>query len=556
MLPLKQLLAASLMLLALGSAADGAEPLKPNIVLIMADDMGFSDIGCYGSEIATPNLDALAARGLRFTQFYNTARCSPTRASLLTGLHPHQAGMGRLVADGVRGGQVPGYLGHLNDRCVTLAEVLRPAGYRTYMAGKWHLGPGKEEHWPKQRGFDRFYGLLGGASSYLRPTKPGGLSLNNEKLPAPESADYYTSDAFTDFAMQTVREHHGDAPFFLYLAFTAPHWPLHARQEDIAKFVGKYRAGWDQLRLERHAKMKQLGIVSQAWPLSERDSGARAWEALSEEEKIRLDYRMAVYAAQVHRMDWNIGRLVATLQERGKLDNTLLIFLSDNGGCAEPYNDLGGQPQQKINDPAFSGNVSYGTGWANASNTPFRKFKSMLHEGGIATPLIVHWPAGLKTKPGSLDATPGFLTDVMPTALEVSGATYPKERNGHATFSLEGRSLRPRFTASTTPTEPRTFYWEQYGYKAIRAGDLKAVFSAQGIYDRQGRGEWELYDLAKDRTELHDLAPDRPDDLKNLIAQWEAWAARAQVFPAPGKGAQKARKKPKQPALEQGSAQN
>jgi arylsulfatase len=295
------------MLLALVSTLHGVVPSKPNIVLIMADDMGLSDIGCFGSEIPTPNLDALAAGGLRFTQFYNTARCSPTRAALLTGLHPHQTGMGRLVADGVRSGEVPGYLGFLNDRCITLAEALRPAGYRTYMAGKWHLGPGKEEHWPMQRGFDRFYGLLGGASSYF---SPGGLSLNNQKLPTPESADYYTSDAFTDFAIRTVREHEGDAPFFLYLAFTAPHWPLHAREEDIAKFVGKYRTGWDELRLDRHAKMKSLGIVSEDWPLSQRDDGARAWEALSEEEKTRLDYRMAVYAAQVHRMDWNIGRLV------------------------------------------------------------------------------------------------------------------------------------------------------------------------------------------------------------------------------------------------------
>ncbi len=512
---------------------------KPNIVLIVADDMGYSDIGCYGSEIPTPNLDALAANGLRFTQFYNTARCSPTRAALLTGLHPHQAGVGRLAEDagGAAAKHPAGYLGYLNDRCVTLAEVLRPAGYRTYMAGKWHLGMHDEARWPLQRGFDRYYGILAGAASYLRPAGMRGLTLDNQQLPPPTEPGYYTTDAFTDFAVQTVREHKGDAPFFLYLAFNSPHWPLHAREEDIAKFVGKYRAGWDALRTERHARMLSLGIVSKDWPLSPRDDGARAWDALTDEQKTRLDYRMAVYAAQVHRMDWNIGRLTAALRESGKLDNTLLVFLSDNGGCSEPFTDLGGMPQTAINDPAVSGSVSYGTGWANVSNTPFRKFKSCLNEGGIATPLIVHWPVGLTTKPGALDATPGYLTDLMPTALEVTGATYPKERHGTALSPLEGRSLVPLLHAAHPPAAPREFCWEQYGNKAIRDGDLKAVFPAPG--KTNGSGQWELYDLARDRTELHDLAAERPADLQKLIARWDAWAARAQVFPAPGAGAGK-----------------
>jgi arylsulfatase len=429
---------------------------------------------------------------------------------------------------------VEGYLGHLNDQSVTLAEALRPAGYRTYLAGKWHLGQRDPSKWPLQRGFDRFYGLLSGASSYFKPEGIRGLTLDNESLPPPTNADYYTTDAFTDFALKTIREHASDAPFFLYLSFTAPHWPLHARPDDIAKFTGRYRAGWDQLRTERHARQQQLGIVSADWPLSPRDEGARVWDELTDAQKADLDYRMAVYAAQVHRMDWNIGRLVATLRETGKLENTLLIFLSDNGGCAEPYTDLGGQPSGQINDPGVSGNVSYGTGWANASNTPFRKFKSMLHEGGIATPLIVHWPAGLKTKAGALDPTPGYLTDLMPTALELSGASYPAQRNGKPTTRLEGRSLVPILTASSNRTAaPRTFYWEQYGFKAVRTGDLKAVFSPTQIYDRRGSGQWELYDLAQDRTELRDLAAERPADLKNLIAQWDAWATRAQVFPLP-----------------------
>ncbi|MEY3895380.1 MAG: Arylsulfatase, partial [Verrucomicrobiota bacterium] len=344
---------------------------KPNIVLIMADDMGFSDIGCYGSEIPTPNLDGLAANGLRFTQFYNSARCSPTRAALLTGLHPHQAGMGRLAEEtiGVKTQGPDAYLGHLNNRSVTLAEVLRPAGYKTYMAGKWHLGQRDESKWPLQRGFDRYYGILSGAASYFKPDGLRGLTLDNQQLPAPAGPDYYTTDSFTDFAIKTVNEHQGEAPFFLYLSFNAPHWPLHARDEDIKKFIGKYRAGWDKIRSARHTKMIGQGIVKQEWPLSDRDSEARAWDNLSEQEKTDLDYRMAVYAAQIHRMDWNIGRLVATLKQRGELENTLLFFLSDNGGCAEPYTDLGGHAQSKINDPANSSSVSYGTGWANASNT-------------------------------------------------------------------------------------------------------------------------------------------------------------------------------------------
>ena len=515
---------------------------KPDIVLIVADDMGFADLGCYGSEIPTPNLDALAAGGLRFTQFYNTARCSPTRAALLTGLHPHQAGMGRL-AEEIRpaGTDNPeGYLGYLNDRCVTLAEVLRPAGYRTYMAGKWHLGSGERGRWPLQRGFDRFYGILSGATSYLRPHDPRGLTLDNEPLPAPAGADYYTTDAFTDFAMKTVREHEGDAPFFLYLAFNAPHWPLHAREEDIARFTGKYRAGWDRLRAGRHAKQLALGIVSKDWPLSARDDGARAWATLTEQQQTDLDYRMAVYAAQVHRMDWNVGRLVATLRERGKLEDTLLIFLSDNGGCSEPFTDLGGGRQADIGNPAMMGAISYGTGWANVSNTPFRKFKSTLREGGIATPLIVHWPAGLKTRPGALDATPGYLTDILPTALAVSGATYPEERLGKPLTPLEGASLLPILTASSAPATSRIFCWEQYRNKAIRIGDLKAVFSARGGANGSAPSdEWELYDIAKDRTEQHNLAAVRPEDLKRLTAKWDAWAARAQVFPLPDGGRKK-----------------
>jgi len=535
MKPLGTLLA--LIAFACGSSLAATSQLaKPNLVLILADDMGYSDLGCFGSEIPTPNLDALAAGGLRLTQFYNTARCSPTRAALQTGLHPHQAGMGRLAEEriGATAKLPAGYLGYLNNHCVTLAEVLHTAGYHTFLAGKWHLGMRDESKWPLQRGYDHFYGILTGAANYLRPSGERGLTLDNQQLPTPTNADYYTSDAFTDFAIKNVQATKPEEPFFLYLAFNAPHWPLNAKAEDVAKFVGKYRMGWDQLREERHAKQIQLGIVSKDWPLSVRDPGARAWDALTQEQKTNLDYRMAVYAAQVYRLDWNVGRLIATLSERGQLENTLIVFLSDNGACAEPYTDLGGGKQAQINNPNAFGPISYGQGWANVSDTPFRRFKSMLHEGGIAAPFIVHWPAGLKTKPGALDATPGYIADLMPTFLEVSGATYPKEYNGQAITPFIGQSLVPLFSASSPPLPPRVLYWEQYGFKAVRDGDLKAVFSPKEMYDHHGSGRWELYDEAKDRTEQHDLAAERAGELKKLQDEWMAWADRSQVFPAPG----------------------
>ncbi len=506
---------------------------KPNIVLIVADDMGFSDIGCYGSEIPTPNIDALAKGGLRYNQFYNTARCSPTRAALLTGLHPHQAGMGRLAEEaiGKKGDMPDAYLGYLSDHSVTIAEALRPAGYQTIASGKWHLGMRDESKWPLQRGFDRFYGILAGATSYFKPEGNRGLTLENQQINPPSEAGYYTTNAFTDYAIRAVKETKPDAPFFLYLAFNAPHWPLQAPKEDIDKFVGKYRGGWDKLRAARHAKMIQLGIVEKNWLLSERDADARTWDSLSEKQQTDLDYRMAVYAAQIHCMDRNIGRLVETLKSEKKMENTLILFLSDNGGCSEPFTDLGGGEQVQINDPGMSGAISYGVGWANASNTPFRKFKSCLNEGGIATPLIVHWPAGLKTAAGAIDSTPGYLTDIMPTLLEAGSASYPAEHHGQSILPLEGRSLIPSFNAQQKPDNERIFTWEQYGNKAVRVGNLKAVFPQPG--KTHGTGKWELFDMSSDRTELNDLAAKRPDELEKLIPQWNAWATRVKVNDVP-----------------------
>lgn len=516
------------------TAEHETDTVRPNIVVILADDMGFSDIGCYGSEIPTPHLDSLAHHGLRFARFYNSARCSPTRAALLTGLHPHQAGMGILAevpGKPVDADVAPGYRRVLSRDAVTLAEVLRPAGYRTYLAGKWHLGYDGQEKWPLARGFDRFYGIVAGASSFFRPEDPRGLTLDNTPLPAPEG-DYYTTDAFTDYALQFLREPRAAAPFFLFLSYTAPHWPLHARPEDIAKFVGLYRGGWDKLREARLARQIELGILPAGTSLSPRDEEVRAWDSLTETQQTELDYRMAVYAAQVHRMDWNIGRVVEALKDQGTLENTLIFFLSDNGASAEPYTDLGGGDFADVNaaDQVMlagvdrRGGSSYGSGWANAGNTPFRKHKSRLHEGGIITPLIVHWPAGLKAAPGFITPAPGYLTDFMPTILEVTGASYPDEFNGETIQPLVGTSLVPHFSGAAPPS-PAWLFWEQYDNKAVRFGDWKAVQAAE-----QG-SPWELYHMAKDPTELDDLANREAPTLQRLISAWQAWAETHRVLP-------------------------
>ena len=502
----------------------GADP-RPNVLLILADDMGFSDIGCYGGEIPTPNIDALARGGLRFTQFYNSARCSPTRAALLTGLQQHQTGMGILGEDPNEAAPpdaAPGYTRHLSRDCVTVAEVLKSAGYFTCMAGKWHLGYHREEYWPMQRGFDRFYGILAGAASYLKPQGGRGLWDGNRRLDPPADADYYTTDAFADRALRFIGEQK-DRPFFAYLAFNAPHWPLHARAEDIGKFKGRYLKGWDRLRDERWERQLAEGIVKKEWGLSPRDSGARAWETLSDEQKVQLDYRMAVYAAQVHRMDFQIGRVIDALREDGRLDNTVVMFLSDNGGCAEPYTDLGGAAFGQINNPDNGGAVSYGTGWANASNTPFRRFKSNLNEGGISTPLIVHWPAGLKTRPGALTETRGYLTDIVPTVLELAGAAYPAEFQGHPIKPLEGRSFASVLAGGGRP-QPEWMFWEHYNDRAARKGDWK-------ILGRIGSDHWELFNVANDRTEQHNLATEKPGLVTELATAWQKWAETHQVLP-------------------------
>ncbi len=500
---------------------------RPNIVLIMADDMGYSDIGSFGGEIPTPNLDRMAAQGLRFRQFYNMARCCPSRASLMTGLFPHQTGIGHMTEEpanpDAENWGTYGYQGFLNRDCATIAELLKPAGYHTYMAGKWHLGMHGQEKWPLQRGFEKYYGILAGAASYFKPQGGRGLTYNNTKLDPP-AGPYYTTDAFTDSAISFLHAQTDSKPFFLYLAFNAPHWPLQAKAEDIKKFEGKYAGGWDRLRAQRFAAQQRSGIVEKGMALSPRDTAVREWSALSAQEKKDVAYRMAVYAAQVSCIDQNIGKLIQTLGRSGKLDNTLIVFLSDNGACPEPYLELGGGTMADINDGEKSGAISYGMGWANASNTPYRKWKTEVEEGGISAPFILSWPRGLrKGLNNRIVGTPSYIIDLVPTFLEAASAKYPALLNDHKLPPLEGRSLLPALQGKAL-SDHRYMYWEHQGNQAIRQGGWKAV------KDDKSK-TWQLYDLLKDRIETQNVASQYPDTLKALTAEWNKWAGSHYVLP-------------------------
>ena len=500
----------------LGSEAMAAT--KPNIIVILVDDMGWSDLGCYGSEIPTPNLDQLAKTGLRFTQFYNTGRCCPSRASLLTGLYPHEAGVGHMMEDR----HLPGYRGHLNDECVTMAEVLKPAGYFTAMTGKWHVGQ-KAGVVPWKRGFERnltapsggfYYGGARNASLFLNGD---AIANNDPRLPK----DWYSTDLWTDYGIKFIDEALGEKkPFFLYLAYNAPHFPLQAPAEDIAKFRGKYLIGWDKLREQRHERQKELGLLNPAWAMSPRPPEVSAWDELNDQQKDRFDHIMSIYAACVSHMDKEVGVLVEALKQRGVLDNTLILFMSDNGGNPEsgPRGRLEGANPGSVDSTVFCGQS-----WATLENTPLRRYKHFNHEGGISTPLIVHWPDGFKSQ-GELRPQPGHLVDVIATLVDVSGAKYPKEFNGRSILPMEGRSLVPAF--KNKPIERDALYWEHEGNAAVRVGDWKLV-------RKGGNGAWELYDLKTDRTELHDLSGQFPDKVKELSAKWLAWARRAKVIPGP-----------------------
>ncbi len=526
--------------------SSGGISARPNVLLILNDDMGYSDLGCYGGEMRTPHLDRLAGDGLRYTQFYNTARCCPSRASLLTGLHPHQADVGHMINDD----QLDGYLGDLSHNAATIAEVFKANGYHTCMSGKWHvtgkMDPGDEANWPCQRGFNEYFGMLCGAASYYAPKH---LKCNNSPIEAPDGPFYFT-DAISDEAVGQLRRHlanDAEQPFFQYVAYTAPHWPLHAKEEDIAACRGRFDAGWDVLRTERLRRMVEMGLLPEGAELSPRDPTQPAWQ--DEPEKVWQARRMEVYAAQIESMDAGIGRIIAALDDSGQLANTVIIFLADNGGCAEeipPGTNKGnsasvqshtrdGRPVRFGNDPAIMPGAedtyaSYGVPWANLSNAPFRKYKHWVHEGGIATPFIVHWPAGIKAR-NAIRHQPAQLPDVMATLLDVASAEYPKRIGDQPILPHEGFSLQPTFD-SDTPHARDVLTWEHEGNCAIRQGRWKLVREHSSTF-RGGIGPhpWELYDIEQDRSELHNLAAKHPDIVARLEHEWAAWAARCNVRP-------------------------
>jgi arylsulfatase len=505
---------------------------KPNIVLIMSDDMGFSDIGCYGGEIRTPNLNKLAQDGIRFSQFYNAARCCPTRASLMTGLYPHQTGIGHMTNPSENPTQhdykLPGYRGVLNRNCVTMAEVLKGAGYTTLMTGKWHLGMNEKSQWPLQRGFDKFYGILDGACNYFEPAYPRGITRGNDTVSIKDS-HYYSTDAFTETAIKFIAEsrtENPDKPFFLYLAYNAPHWPLQAPKEDIDKYREMYRNGWEAVRNERYEKMKQQGIISPDWLLSPQDSPD--WNSLSEEKKQEMSLRRAIYAAQVDRMDQNIGRLISFLEKENLTNNTVVIFIDDNGGCAEG-GVLGGGPvrQLETREGYF---LTYGQAWAKASNTPFKRYKHWVHEGGISSPCIVRWPAGIpREKNGTFVQQYGFLPDLMATFADLAGARYPETYKGNEIYPLQGKSLVPLLKGRNKPVHQEPIFWEHEGNKAVRMGKYKLVMA----WNDDKPAKWELYDMEKDRTEMHDLSDQMPVKVTEMEKMWEDWAKRSMVEPWP-----------------------
>jgi len=540
---------AGTLLPAMNSARDPSSPMgkvegaRPNIIMILADDMGFSDIGCYGSEIHTPHLDRMAAGGLRFSQFYNNPRCCPSRACLLTGLYPHQVGFGLMTAE-YGESPFPAYKGDLSDRCVTIAEALRPSGYRTAVCGKWHLTPPaleSQHNWPLQRGFEKYFGTIAGASSYFDPAT---LTRDNSRIRA--SGNFYYTDAIAQNAVQYIDEFgRTGSPFFLYVAFTSPHWPLHALAEDIAKYQDRYHTGWDELRAERHQRMLKMGMVEEKWGISSRDPRVPPWDlARYKDWEAR---RMAVYAAQIDRMDQGIGKILAKLQELGIEKDTLIMFMSDNGGNFEelsgarganvevpihiPHETFDGRLVRVGNDPSVMPGTddtyqSYGIPWGNVSNTPFRLFKHYAHEGGISTPLVAYWPAMIR-QGNTITQQIGHEMDIMATCIDVAGVDYPKTYQGREIIPLEGKTLLPIFQGRHREGHEALF-WEHEGNSAVRMGKWKLV-SKYPDY-------WELHDMEADRTELHDLADQDTQRVSEMASLYGEWAKKvgAQPWPLPG----------------------
>ncbi len=513
---------------------------RPNIIVILADDMGYSDIGCFGSEIKTPNLDRLSSEGVRMTQFYNAARSCPSRAALLTGLYPHQVGVGDMLQPG---DDLPAYQTQIDLNSVTLAEVLKSAGYSTFISGKWHVG-WTEGSSPMDRGFEKQYGSSDNTTGHYFGIQKGRRFTVEGKDSVPpgewittnttayklmkneDGSQWYATDAYTDRAIKYINEQKAtlaDKPFFLYLAYTAPHWPLHAFESDIEKYKGKYmNGGWDSLRINRYNRMIEMGIVDKNWPLSERHNIVPAWNTLSEKEKIRWDHWMAVYAAMIDRMDQNIGRLLENLRQNGYDKNTKILFLSDNGGCHEPARK--GDPNAVPGSPhSFEG---YDYHWANASNTPFRQFKHWAHEGGISSPFIAWYPE--KFKSGVISRQMAHITDIMPTLVDVANTSYPKQYKENTILPLEGQSLLPIFEGKKSKTR-KVLYWEHEGNRAVRMGKWKLVSQYEDKTDTTY--PWELYDIENDRSELNNLIEKHPGIARKMTKMYNKWSSKNQVVP-------------------------
>lgn len=490
--------------------ADGRPDRRPNLIVILADDMGYSDLGCTGSEIRTPHLDSMARAGLLFTHCYNTSRCCPSRAALLTGQYQWDAGMGHMNTARTNW---PEYQQALSRDTVTVAEVLREHGYATLMSGKWHVGDERGD-WPDRRGFEQFYGTPTGGGLYFYPSpfydRP--VFRNGERVTPPDG--WYSTDGFTDYVIDALTDRDDDRPFFLYLAYIAPHFPLQARDEDIRRYEGVYDVGYRAIRKARFARQQQLGVVSADCKLS--PAVTPKWESVDQSEQAR---RMAVYAAQVDRLDQNVGRLLQTLQTEDLLDNTLIMFLSDNGGCANGFNKT---PQAVIG--TRDSNAAYGK-WYNVSNTPYRQAKAQEHEGGILTPLVVQWPAGVRAA-GGLVTQPVHIMDIMPTCLELAQVSCPNVWQGRPLDPVDGVSFAG-LLRNERPEQwrERTLCWEHEGNRAIRRGRWKLVALR--------KKPWELYDLREDPAELHNLAAARADLVRTLSAAYAQWAADHGVRPWP-----------------------
>jgi arylsulfatase len=536
--------------------ADAAE--RPNVVLILADDLGYSDLSCYGGEIETPNIDALAASGARFTQLYNSARCCPSRASLMTGLYPSQAGIGDFTTQSPSPTRGPGYLGRLNDQCVTLAEVLKPAGYGCYYVGKWHM---HTQTGPIKRGFDEFYGYTRGhshdqydAEYYIR------LPEGRDKEIDPPQDEYYATDVFNEYALEFVRMGQASGkPWFLFLGHSSPHFPVQAPADRADKYDKIYLRGWDVLRDERFERMKRLGLINgEHWRLTprsivpvDRDDIANgfpgkanpAWESLDDDRRRDLARRMAVFAAMVETVDQGVGRIVEHLKSTGDFENTLILFLSDNGACYEwgPFGFDGqsrrgetilytGDDLRKIGGPGT--HHSYGSAWANLGNTPLRLYKHFTHEGGISTPFIAHWPKGIGA-PNRWIRDAAHVMDILPTILDATGATYPARFSGNTITPMEGTSLLPAMRGKSLPE--RSIGFDHQAAHALRQGDWKLVWSKRMPREI----EWELYNLAEDRCETNDLAKTHPERVEKMAAEWEKWARRVGVIYASENAAQR-----------------